>query len=113
MWPLSPRYVARAALPWLRQASWARIVNVSSIVSRLKMPELAPYGTAKAAIEALSKTMALTLAAEGILVNTVTPGAVVTEALKDTQDAGREVQFLTSGHHAYFTKTIGGQLTTK
>ena len=80
---LSAVRCSRAALPWLRRASWARIVNVSSIVSRLKTPELAPYATAKAALEALSKTMALTLAADGILVNTVTPGAVVTEALKD------------------------------
>jgi 3-oxoacyl-[acyl-carrier protein] reductase len=80
---LSAVRCARAALPWLRRAEWARIVNVSSIVSRLKTPETAPYATAKAALEALSKTMALTLAADGILVNTVTPGAVVTEALKE------------------------------
>lgn len=71
----------RAAVPLMRKAGWGRVVNVSSISSRLGLPIEAPYMTAKAGLNALSKNMALALAPEDILVNTVTPGVVRTEAL--------------------------------
>jgi 3-oxoacyl-[acyl-carrier protein] reductase len=82
----------RYALPMMRDAVWARIVNLSSIASRLRRSELVAYGTAKSALEALSKTMALTLGPEGILVNTIAPGAVVTEAFKTWMRAAGAVE---------------------
>jgi 3-oxoacyl-[acyl-carrier protein] reductase len=72
----------RAALPLMRQAKWARVVNISSTSSRLGMPPEAAYATAKNGLNALSKSMAWALAPENILVNTVTPGAFHTEALR-------------------------------
>jgi 3-oxoacyl-[acyl-carrier protein] reductase len=72
----------RAAVPLMRKADWARVVNISSTSSRLGMPAEAPYTAAKNAVNALSKNMAWTLARENILVNTVTPGAFHTEALR-------------------------------
>lgn len=86
---------SREALPWLRRAPWARIIHISSIASQLTTPELVTYGMAKAALQALGKTMAMTLAPEGILVNTITPGAVVTEAFRQwMRDAGAEARGL-------------------
>lgn len=64
----------RSALPLLRSASWGRVVNISSVSAHLGLPMEAPYMTAKAGLNALSKNMAWALAREGILVNTVTPG---------------------------------------
>jgi 3-oxoacyl-[acyl-carrier protein] reductase len=81
----------RAALPLMRRAGWGRVINISSISSRLGLPMEAPYMTAKAGMNALSKNIAWALAAEGILVNTVTPGVVQTEALRhfvESTDAG-------------------------
>lgn len=72
----------RAALPLMRKAGWGRVVNISSISSRVGMPFEAPYMSSKAALNALSKNMAWALAKEGILVNTVTPGVYHTEALR-------------------------------
>jgi NAD(P)-dependent dehydrogenase (short-subunit alcohol dehydrogenase family) len=77
----------RAALPLLRGAQWARIVNVSAHSTQRQSPILPAYTASKAALTSVSKNLAGSLAAEGILVNTVSPGTIVTasftEALRD------------------------------
>jgi 3-oxoacyl-[acyl-carrier protein] reductase len=72
----------RAALPLIRKAGWGRVVNVSSVAARLGQQREAPYMTAKAGLNALSRNMAVALAPHGILVNTVTPGVFCTEAMR-------------------------------
>jgi NAD(P)-dependent dehydrogenase (short-subunit alcohol dehydrogenase family) len=78
----------RAALPMLRGAPWARIVNVSAHSTQRQSPILPAYTASKAALTSVSKNLARSLAADGILVNTVSPGTIVTasftEALHDT-----------------------------
>jgi NAD(P)-dependent dehydrogenase (short-subunit alcohol dehydrogenase family) len=73
----------RSALPLMRKAGWGRVVNISSISSRLGIPQEGPYMTTKAGLNAVSKNMAWALAKEGILVNTVTPGVFRTEGLAE------------------------------
>ena len=72
----------RAAVPLMRRAGWGRVINISSISSRVGQTFEAPYMTAKAGLGALSKNMAWALAREDILVNTVTPGVFQTDALR-------------------------------
>ncbi len=72
----------RAALPWLRRAEWARIVNLSAHSVKRQTPRLIAYTAAKAALTSASKNLAKTLAPEGILVNTVSPGTFLTGGLK-------------------------------
>ncbi len=72
----------RAAVPLMRKAGWGRVINISSISARVGQGFEAPYMTAKAGLNALSKNMAWALAGEGILVNTVTPGVFQTDALR-------------------------------
>ncbi len=74
---------ARAALPWLRAAEWARIVNVSAMSARSQGRGLSEYTAAKAALNSATKNMSLELAPEQILVNTVSPGTFVSELLRD------------------------------
>jgi 3-oxoacyl-[acyl-carrier protein] reductase len=73
----------RAAVPLMRKAGWGRVINISSISSRVGQIFEAPYMTAKAGLNALSKNMAWALAKENILVNTVTPGVFQTEGLRN------------------------------
>jgi NAD(P)-dependent dehydrogenase (short-subunit alcohol dehydrogenase family) len=73
----------RAALPLLRMAIWARIVNVSAHSTHRQSPELVAYTAAKSALTSLSKNLAMTLAPEGILVNTVSPGSILSAGLSD------------------------------
>ena len=65
----------RLSLPHMKKQRWGRIVNVSSIWGREYGPALT-YVTAKAALIAFSKTLAVELADSGITVNTVAPGSI-------------------------------------
>ena len=73
---LSAVRCTRAALPLLRKAAWARVVNVSAHSTKRQSARLAAYTAAKAAMTSISKNMSLALAKEEILVNTVSPGIV-------------------------------------
>lgn len=77
----------RSALPLMRKADWGRIVNFSAHSIQRQSPLLPAYTASKAAVASVSKNLAKSLAPEGILVNTVSPGTIVTasftEALHD------------------------------
>ncbi len=73
----------RAALPLLRRAEWARIVNLSAHSTRRQSPLLVAYTSSKAALTSFSKNLSISLAPEGILVNTVSPGSIVTASFSE------------------------------
>jgi NAD(P)-dependent dehydrogenase (short-subunit alcohol dehydrogenase family) len=77
----------RAALPLLREAEWARIVNVSAHSTKRQSPGLIAYTAAKSAMTSLSKNLSLGLAPDGILVNTVSPGSFLSEGLQGYLEA--------------------------
>jgi NAD(P)-dependent dehydrogenase (short-subunit alcohol dehydrogenase family) len=79
---LSAVRCTRAALPSLRRAQWARVVNISAHSTKRQGERLAAYTAAKAAMTSVSKNMSLVLAREGILVNTISPGSFASAALK-------------------------------
>jgi 3-oxoacyl-[acyl-carrier protein] reductase len=68
----------RAALPWLRQSSAPRVVNINAVYA--KYPDHKFFATTvnRAACLNLSKALAIELGPEGILVNSVNIGFVVT-----------------------------------
>jgi NAD(P)-dependent dehydrogenase (short-subunit alcohol dehydrogenase family) len=71
----------RAALPLLRKADWARIVNFSAHSTQRQSTRLPAYTAAKAAVNSVSKNLSLLLAKDEILVNVVSPGSISSEAL--------------------------------
>ncbi|GIW42661.1 MAG: short-chain dehydrogenase [Candidatus Binatia bacterium] len=79
---LSAVRCVRAALPLLRRAEWARIVNVSAHSTKRQAPNLIAYTAAKSAMTSVSKNLARGLAKDGILVNTVSPGTFLSESLR-------------------------------
>jgi NAD(P)-dependent dehydrogenase (short-subunit alcohol dehydrogenase family) len=79
---LSAVRCVRAALPLLRAAEWARIVNVSAHSTRRQSPDIVAYTAAKAALTSLSKNLSVSLAPAGILVNTVSPGSFATAGMR-------------------------------
>lgn len=68
----------RAAVPHMRQAGGGRIVNVASVAGLLAFKNRAPYNVSKAGMIALTKSVALELASEGITCNAVAPGVIET-----------------------------------
>ncbi|MEU1980694.1 SDR family oxidoreductase [Nocardia sp. NPDC019395] len=78
---LSIVHSVNAALPLLRAAQWARIVNFSAQSTQRQTVSLAAYTAAKAMVASVSKNLSLLLAKDEILVNVVSPGTVVTPAL--------------------------------
>lgn len=73
----------RAALPLLRAAEWGRIAIYSAHSIQRQNPRLVAYTASKAAVTSLAKNLAKTLAPEGILVNTVCPGTIVTASFTE------------------------------
>jgi len=71
--------VTRAFLPAMRARGTGRIMNVSSIAGRITTPLLGAYHASKYAVEALSNALRLELAAFGINVILIEPGAIRTE----------------------------------
>jgi 3-oxoacyl-[acyl-carrier protein] reductase len=79
---LSAVRTVRAALPLLRSAPWARVVNVSAHSTKRQSVELVAYTASKAALTSLTKNLSALLADDDILVNTVSPGSFLSEGMK-------------------------------
>jgi NAD(P)-dependent dehydrogenase (short-subunit alcohol dehydrogenase family) len=71
--------MSRAAIPHLRRADGAAIVNISSVHAMATVPRLAAYAASKGAVLSLTRQMALDYADDGIRVNAVVVGSVDTE----------------------------------
>ena len=74
-------HCVRSALPLLRKAEWARIVNFSAHSTQRQSVILPAYTAAKAAVTSISKNLSLLLAKDEIMVNVVSPGSIASEAL--------------------------------
>jgi NAD(P)-dependent dehydrogenase (short-subunit alcohol dehydrogenase family) len=72
----------RAALPLLRAAEWARIVNLSAHSTKRQSAGLVAYTAAKSMVTSVTKNLSLHLAKEEILVNTISPGTFATETIR-------------------------------
>ncbi|VVC95064.1 unnamed protein product [Leptidea sinapis] len=75
-------HLTSLAVPHL-QNSKGCIVNVSSITSTKPNPKMLAYNVSKAALDHFTKCIALELAPDGIRVNSVNPGFVKTNIMKD------------------------------
>ncbi len=74
-------HCVRSALPLLRRAQWARIVNFSAQSTQRQSPNLVAYTAAKAMVTSISKNLSRLLAPDEIMVNVVSPGSIASEAL--------------------------------
>jgi NAD(P)-dependent dehydrogenase (short-subunit alcohol dehydrogenase family) len=73
----APFFIVQQGLSRLRDGG--RIINVSSGVSRIAMPEIIAYGSTKGALDTFTLNLAKQLGPRGITVNSVAPGIVDTD----------------------------------
>ncbi|MFD4599305.1 SDR family oxidoreductase [Streptomyces sp. NPDC058464] len=73
----APLFLVQEGLPILREGG--RIINISSAATRVALPSSLAYTMAKAALEALTHTLAKELGTRQITVNCVAPGFVKTD----------------------------------
>jgi 3-oxoacyl-[acyl-carrier protein] reductase len=71
-------YLARAALPLMKERGWGRIIHISGVDGFRVIPNRAHNVTCKAGMFALSKAIAVEFSPFGITANTVAPGVIDT-----------------------------------
>jgi NAD(P)-dependent dehydrogenase (short-subunit alcohol dehydrogenase family) len=74
--------MTQACLPHLIKSK-GNIVNVSSVAGLRSFPGVVAYNMSKAALDQLTRTVALEVAAKGVRVNAVNPGVIVTNVHKN------------------------------
>jgi 3-oxoacyl-[acyl-carrier protein] reductase len=79
-------YMCRAALPQMRKGRWGRIINLGAVGAEraFGQAKISAYAAAKAAVVAMSRSLALEEAKNGITVNVVNPSSI------DEKDLTRE-----------------------
>lgn len=84
-----PFNVTRLVLPHMKAAKYGRIVNVSSVTGPVvSNPGEAAYSAAKAAIIGMSKSVAIEVARDNIMINNVLPGWIATASQTESEAAG-------------------------
>ncbi len=115
----APFYLTQAALPYLSQTGYGRVVNIgfAGAQNLLARPEITPYVIAKTGLILYSKALAQRLAPRGITVNVVAPGVAensVSKPLKEIpmgrlahlEELARAVLFFVDEQSSYITGQV-------
>jgi 3-oxoacyl-[acyl-carrier protein] reductase len=81
--------LVRAALPHLRRSASPRIVNIASTEALGATSRDSPYSAAKAGVTGLTRALAVELGKEGITVNCICPGPILTGMTADVPDGDK------------------------
>lgn len=85
-----PFLCARAAMPHMVTENWGRIINVSSAAARYPMAGMAAYSSSKAALDQLTRVLALEGERHNIATIGVYPGVIDTQMQEETRSHGAE-----------------------
>ena len=80
-------WASRRALKVMLPNKWGRIINISSTEGKIGKPVFTAYTAAKHAVNGMTKSMAQEVGADGITVNAICPGLVITDIVKDNGPA--------------------------
>ena len=112
----APFQISQLILPGMISNGYGRIINISSVAARVNPPNSVTYNISKAGLNSFTKSLSRETASEGITVNALAPGLVLTERIKTkrlpglSQVTGKTPDELLAGMRA---KTDTRKLTTE
>lgn len=87
--------MSRAFVPGMKEKNWGRVINLTSIMSHVSLPNRTAYSTTKAGLLGFTKALALEVAPHNITVNGISPGPFATEMNRPLiEDPEKNRQFL-------------------
>ena len=82
----------RAAVPYMREGGWGRIINIASVSVKEPLDDLILSSSLLAGVVGMARTLASQLAADGITVNNVMPGYILTERVRELAQTRAKAQ---------------------
>jgi len=92
---LSAVRLAREAMPHLKKSGHGRIINLTSLTAKEPLEGLALSNAARLAVIGFAKTLATEVAKDGVLVNNVCPGFIMTDRVKQLAQSASKAQGIT------------------
>lgn len=88
-------WATRRALKPMLEKKWGRIINISSMEGKHGKPIVTAYTAAKHAINGMTKSIAREVGTEGVTVNAICPGIILTDIVMDNGPATAKAMGLT------------------
>ncbi|MDR3496475.1 MAG: 3-oxoacyl-ACP reductase FabG [Ancalomicrobiaceae bacterium] len=87
--------MCQAVLPHMRARRFGRIVNIASVAGRKGSPTQGHYAATKAAVITLTRVFAQEVGMDGVTVNAICPGIILTEMGRNNLGSEAEVRYWT------------------
>jgi 3-oxoacyl-[acyl-carrier protein] reductase len=91
--------MSRLVLPGMRARQWGRIVHITSLVAKQPYPLLTISSTLRAGLSGLTRTLAMETAKDGITVNALLPGHVMTDRQLHLAEVKSKAEGITIAEH--------------
>jgi NAD(P)-dependent dehydrogenase (short-subunit alcohol dehydrogenase family) len=85
-----PFFMAKHVVPHMKAQKHGKIINIGSGTARKGMPNFLHYVTSKGAITSMTRAMSRELGGDGICVNTLAPGLIMSDTLLESRSHSEE-----------------------
>jgi len=86
--------VAQAVVPQMVERGYGKVINMSSILGKIALPNQLAYASAKGGVDQMTKVMAIEWAKHGVRVNAIGPTYFETEMVKQIRNDPERFQFI-------------------